>query len=163
MIIASDRKTLGRTGGGEREGYGGPRDVTSLSLSNSANAIDETQEYKKAPNYSSPSIAWDGWIEGAAGASPAFAESSIRVTSSLQTSLTAAFFASNEPSGAPKIDSAARRTFFWVALPSSWAMACNTAAFSAVVKGTTSFFFGAGFFAPGGLGLPEPPTHSPLS
>ena len=34
MIIASDRKTLGRTGGrGEREGYGGPRDVTSLSLS----------------------------------------------------------------------------------------------------------------------------------
>ena len=29
-------------------------------------------------------------------------------------------------------------------------MACNTAAFSAVVRGTTSFFFGAGFFAPGG-------------
>ena len=71
--------------------------------------------------YSSPSIAWDGWIEG--DAAGAFAESSIRVTSSLQTSFTAAFLASNEPSGAPKIDSAARRTFFWVALPSSWAMA----------------------------------------
>ena len=73
-------------------------------------AIDETQEYKKPPNYSSPSIAWDGWIDG--DAAGAFAESSIRVTSSRQTSFTAAFFASREPSGAPSIDSAARRTFF---------------------------------------------------
>ena len=126
-------------------------------------AIAEKQkkDTRKPLTHSSPSIAWDGWIEGEAAG--AFAESSIRVTSSLQTSLTAAFFASNEPSGAPKIDSAARRTFFCVALPSSWAMACKTAAFSAVVRGTTSFFLGAGFFAPGGFGLPEPPTHSPLS
>ena len=121
----------------------------------------ERKNTRNPPNYSSPSIAWDGWIDGEAAG--AFAESSIRVTSSLQTSLTAAFFASSEPSGAPKIDSAARRTFFWVALPSSWAIACKTAAFSAVVRGTTSFFLGAGFFAPGGFGLPEPPTHSPLS
>ena len=127
-------------------------------------AIAEKERIQEPPQiYSSPSIAWDGWIEGAAGVSPAFAESSIRVTSSLQTSFTAAFLASRDPSGAPNIDSAARRTFFWVALPSSCAIACKTAAFSAVVRGTTSFFFGAGFFAPGGLGLPLPPTHSPLS
>ena len=42
-------------------------------------------------------------------------------------------------------------------------MACKTAAFSAVVKGTMSFFLGGAFFAPAGLGLPEPPIHSPLS
>ena len=79
--------------------------------------------------------------------SPASAAScSSRFRSSRQkSSLTAAFLASRDPAGAPRIDSAALRSFFWVAFPSSCAIAFKTAVLSAVVRGTTTFFLGAGF------------------
>ena len=53
---ASDRKTLATPGArGEREGYGGPRDVTSLSLSKRGeNAIDETTRNTRNPQITPP-------------------------------------------------------------------------------------------------------------
>ena len=111
----------------------------------------------RTPRPPSPNIACDGWIEGAAGVSPAFADPP-SASPPLYKALDGGLLRDLKSPEPPKSITPSR-TFFWVALPSSWAIVQRR--WFAVVRGTTSSSAPAS--SPRRPGLPLPLTHSPLS